>query len=33
MKNKFISVLMVILVVLSFIERSNQKNNSKSDAE
>lgn len=33
MKNKFISVLMVILVVLSFIGRSNQKNNSKSDAE
>lgn len=28
MKNKFISVLMVILVVLSFIGRSNQKNNS-----
>ncbi|APQ96970.1 putative membrane protein [Clostridium botulinum] len=33
MKNKFISVLMVILVVLSFIGRPNQKNNSKSDAE
>ncbi|APH22070.1 putative membrane protein [Clostridium botulinum] len=32
MKNKFISVLMVILVVLSFIGRSNQKNNSKSGA-